>query len=145
LEPQSAQSEKQGHENQMNRIETLSQQVRSAIAKRYAVYLATSISEQIAACDDMYLGDISHYLAVGRSAVEICIDAMTLARRDDILSVLDLPCGGGRVTRHLRALFPQAKLYVGDINPAKQDYVTQAFLAQPIKVGGFPWPPAQSI
>ena len=58
------------------------------------------------------------YFEVGRSAIEVIVAAMIAAEKTEIATVLDLPCGGGRVTRHLMALFPDAELFVGDLDRA---------------------------
>lgn len=41
--------------------------------------------------------------------------------------ILDLPCGHGRVTRHLRAGFPQAQLFCCDIDRAGADFCAVEF------------------
>jgi SAM-dependent methyltransferase len=104
------------------------------LAQRYSDYLRANIATEIAPCDDMFAGNITHYMSVGGSAIDICAQAMILARRNRFNSVLDLPCGGGRVTRHLKAFFPEARLYAADINPAKQAFVVRTFGAEPVEV-----------
>jgi SAM-dependent methyltransferase len=52
---------------------------------------------------------------------------MLLAGRTDFRQVLDLPCGGGRVTRHLVKFFPDATIFVGDIDAKKQAFVVSQF------------------
>ncbi|MEM6440908.1 MAG: class I SAM-dependent methyltransferase [Pseudomonadota bacterium] len=55
----------------------------------------------------------AHYFAVGESAMrsirQILGDLVPL-------TILDLPCGHGRVARHLTARFPEAELFVADLN-----------------------------
>ena len=60
------------------------------------------------------------YFINGRTAIEVILSAMLAAGRTEFATVLDLPCGGGRVTRHLRALFPESEVYVSDIVEEKQ-------------------------
>ena len=50
-------------------------------------------------------------------------------------AILDLPCGGGRVTRHLKAFFPESEIHVGDIDADKLAAVTAQFSVTP-----FPFP-----
>jgi SAM-dependent methyltransferase len=97
------------------------------ITSRYAAYLDAPIINTIGSCDDMFAGEIDHYFNVGHSAVAIIIEAMIAARVTQVRSILDLPCGGGRVTRHLKALFPDADLYAADINTEKQSFVVATF------------------
>ena len=59
--------------------------------------------------------------------------AMLAARKPDIGSVLDLPCGAGRVTRHLRAFFPAADLFVSDIDKRGQTFAAEAFGAHALE------------
>lgn len=86
----------------------------------------------IAPQDGMYLRRCAnadeHYLRVGRDAVEVMRRAIGSAspRR-----VLDLPCGYGRVTRHLPAFLPDATIYAGDIEPAMVAFVAEHFGAVP--------------
>jgi SAM-dependent methyltransferase len=103
---------------------------------RYSTYLTTEICSDISEHDDMFVaGKLDHYLSVGRSAIDVTAQAMVCAQRDHFSSVLDLPCGGGRVTRHLRAFLPDAKLFVGDLNKQKEAFVTAKFEASAID----PW------
>jgi len=73
---------------------------------------------------------MEHYLSVGYSAIETVARAMICAGKTDIRSVLDLPSGAGRVTRHLRAFFPAASLGVGDIDVPARQFAAQAFAAE---------------
>jgi hypothetical protein len=94
----------------------------SAVSERFADYLTTTISTEISEQDDMYaMGDLEHYLEVGHSAIEVIARSMILASKVDIQTILDLPCGGGRVTRHLSAFFPHAKLFAGISTSKKND------------------------
>ena len=61
--------------------------------------------------DGMYVaGRAAHYFGVGADALKLVLQAMSLAGKGDISSILDLPCGHGRVLRYLKAEFPQALL-----------------------------------
>jgi SAM-dependent methyltransferase len=70
-----------------------------------------------------------HYLSSGLSAIQ-CIER-TLNQSNipekAIRSVLDLPCGYGRVLRFLKARFPDAELTVSDIDTAALDFCTRVF------------------
>ena len=63
--------------------------------------------------DEMFFGNETHYFGVGRSAMT-CIDlALRAAKKPaaDIWRILDLPCGHGRVLRHLKSAFPARQNY----------------------------------
>lgn len=75
--------------------------------------------------------DLEGYLEVGRTALRATAEAMVLSGQTDFGTILDLPCGGGRITRHLRTFFPEAALHVADIETAKQQAVAEQFRAEP--------------
>src|ERR1051325_2423248 len=99
----------------------------AALHARHQAYLAATISERIAPCDDMFVRGVpealGHYLALGRSAIEILLGAMLATGRDGFATVLDLPCGGGRVTRHLRAFLPESTIFASDLADDRQRFV----------------------
>lgn len=105
----------------------------SSIGSRFAAYQKAPISTAISQHEDMYAAGVpramEHYLKVGRAAIDVIARAMLISGKSDIRSILDLPCGGGRVTRHLAAFFPEAKLTVGDINENKEVAVAREFNA----------------
>lgn len=68
-------------------------------------------------------------MSVGRSAVDIIVSALVAAGNPKIRTILDLPCGGGRVTRHLCALFPECQIFVSDLNSQKEEFVVAAMSA----------------
>lgn len=104
-----------------------------SLQRRYSTYLTTEICSEICEHDDMFVSDrLDHYLSVGRSAIDIILQVMVSAQRDHFSSVLDLPCGGGRVTRHLKAFLPDAQLFVGDLNKQKEAFVIAKFGAATI-------------
>jgi SAM-dependent methyltransferase len=101
---------------------------------RWHRYEAAAVSRQIAEHDAMLVaGEIEPYLIVGRSAIEIIALAMIAARKPDVKSVLDLPCGAGRVTRHLRAFFPDADLFVSDVDKRGERFAAESFNARPLE------------
>jgi SAM-dependent methyltransferase len=113
-------------------------------------YRRTPILQEISESDDMLAhgqpGSHEHYWSVGRSAADLILTALIAAQKGDIQSVLDLPCGGGRVTRHLRAMFPDAELWVSDLNQAKQRFVVETFDAKALPENpAFLLPPARTF
>jgi SAM-dependent methyltransferase len=101
------------------------------LAARRKRYEESAIDRTIGACDDMHAETDAQYAQAGREALDLVIEAMILSGRTDFPSILDLPCGGGRVTRHLKAFFPDATIYASEIDPAKQAFVVQQFGALP--------------
>lgn len=102
----------------------------TSIANRYARYSAVQIPTCLFDQDDMFEGRIDNYLDIGRSAIDLISRAMLAADVLTVASVLDLPSGAGRVTRHLRAFFPEAKLFVCDIAQDKARYAASQFDAE---------------
>ncbi|MBF6557139.1 MAG: class I SAM-dependent methyltransferase [Acidimicrobiales bacterium] len=83
--------------------------------------------------DEMFVaGRAGHYLSVGLSAMR-CLDA-SLENSDSIQgpapSILDLPCGHGRVLRFMRARYPSANITVSDIDPTAMRFCQKTFKCQ---------------
>jgi MoaA/NifB/PqqE/SkfB family radical SAM enzyme/SAM-dependent methyltransferase len=108
-----------------------------AIAARLRAYEQTEISTSICDTDIMFRrgvpGAMEHYISVGRSAVRVIAQTMIAAERSSFSSVLDLPCGGGRVTRHLAALFPDAQLFASELERDLRDFTCRSFNAEPFE------------
>lgn len=60
-------------------------------------------------------GREEHYFNVGRDAMRNILISMVEARLFKVQRILDFPSGYGRVTRWLRAGFPEAEIQVGDV------------------------------
>lgn len=85
--------------------------------------------------DEMYYpGYEEVYLRIGLSAM-LCIDTALerAGRTEPVHSVLDFPCGHGRVLRSIRARFPQAQLTAGDLKPSMLDFAQKTFDATPFR------------
>lgn len=78
--------------------------------------------------DTMHEGSDAHYLAVGLSALRCISDALAGRRPRRIL---DLPSGYGRVTRLLRAQYPDAAITVCDLDRPGVDFAAAQFNARP--------------
>lgn len=65
---------------------------------------------------------IQHYYDVGADAVRIMVQALLGHGRAPPRSILDLPSGSGRVTRHLRAFFPDAAIVASDLYDYHVDF-----------------------
>lgn len=93
------------------------------LAERWRRYSASPIDRTVSPHDDMHFASDANsveYFKVGRSAIRIIAEAMILAGRRDFGSVLDLPCGGGRITRHLMKFLPESEIFVADIDQEKE-------------------------
>jgi SAM-dependent methyltransferase len=87
--------------------------------------------------DTMFDGRGDHYLKVGLSALE-AIDVATFGAPDP-QTILDLPCGFGRVTRMLRARYPEAAITVCDLDRPGVDFSAATFGARGVySVNAFP-------
>jgi SAM-dependent methyltransferase len=73
-----------------------------------------------------------HYFAVGMSALRCIRLAMLAAGKVDVQTILDLPCGHGRVQRTLRAAFPHARITGCDLDQDGVDFCASRFRAVPI-------------
>ena len=60
-------------------------------------------------------GHLWHYYSVGADAMRVIINALLANSRQPPKSILDFPSGSGRVTRHLRAFFPEARIVASDL------------------------------
>jgi SAM-dependent methyltransferase len=107
-----------------------------SLLERWQRYQASEVDPTIAPVDDMKGGDspdaARHYMQVGVSALELITEGMLLARRTTIARILDFPCGGGRVTRHLVKFFPEAEISASDIEREKQAFVVSQYGAKPV-------------
>ena len=75
------------------------------------------VSRRIGAVDRWLAENPGHYFTVGASALELAAAAARLGQLEP-RRILDFGCGGGRVTRWLRALWPDAEVYACDSDAA---------------------------
>jgi len=91
------------------------------------------VSTAICPTDGMFKPDgQKHYFAVGRSGLECARWALSDAGRPDPESILDLPCGHGRVLRFLAAAYPKARLTACDLLRDGVDFCADTFSARPV-------------
>jgi SAM-dependent methyltransferase len=92
------------------------------------------VCAEIAPGDEMFTGDRAHYFGVGESASRCIQAALEAARKPgrEIKSILDMPCGHGRVMRYLKAAFPHAPLTACDLNRGAVDFCARTFDAAPV-------------
>lgn len=90
------------------------------------------VSRDIHPKDGMWQPGESWYFRVGRSglrAVELAVAGSWL---DQPRSILDLPCGHGRVARYLRAAYPDAEMHFCDIDAEGADFCAAQFAGHAI-------------
>ncbi len=92
------------------------------------------VIKEISHNDDMFAGNEAHYFSVGQSALKCIRLALLSAGKgiDEIRSILDLPCGYGRVLRTLKAAFPKAQLTACDLNEEGVRFCEKVLGATPV-------------
>jgi SAM-dependent methyltransferase len=88
------------------------------------------VSEETVARDPMWEPD--NYLMLGRAGLDAIRLAMLCAQKAEPSSVLDFASGYGRVTRFLRAEYPQSRLAICDIDHRAVDFCAERFGAEPL-------------
>lgn len=77
--------------------------------------------------DDMFTGSYEHYERCGKELANYAQEAKLSLKREN-LKVLELPCGYGRVTRHLVNIFDSHQLTSADVMKDAVDFVSNKFL-----------------
>ncbi len=80
----------------------------------------------------MYARNADYYFRAGELALWGIDLALRAAKTPRVRRVLDLPCGHGRITRHLRAAYPDAELLACDILREGVDFCVERFDATPV-------------
>lgn len=75
---------------------------------------------------------LAHYKEVGADAARLIVQSLINAGKSIPDRILDFPSGSGRVTRHLRAMFPHATLGACDLYQDHIDFCATHFDAQPL-------------
>ena len=108
--------------------------------ERLQSYNASDIDHTISASDTMFshvdssgkVEQVRVYLDIGRSAVVNIFIGLCASWVHRVRRVLDLPCGHGRVLRHLVRLFPDAEFDVCDLNEGGVQFCAKTFGANSI-------------
>ena len=94
------------------------------------------INKTISPNDDMwtYSPNMDNYLQCGRMGIEVINLALSLSGKleSDVKTILDLPCGYGRVMRHLKPSFPNAIVTGCDISKDGVDFCARTFGSEPL-------------
>jgi SAM-dependent methyltransferase len=99
------------------------------VQKMLRNYDPAIIDRRISAKETM-TGD--NYFRVGASAVEVIVSACMSSQLTEVTTVLDLPCGHGRILRHLISLFPGAEFHACDLDKDGLEFCHATFGARPI-------------
>ena len=95
------------------------------------------LSATIADRDPTFGGDRHAYLEISRSALGVILPALAIAGIARPAAILDLPSGYGRVTRALRAAWPEAELVAADQSTAAIAFCVEQFGAEGWTVGDY--------
>ena len=93
--------------------------------------LLSKVSTRIYYNDGMYDGDGVHYFKVGLSAISCINEAIACADLKEVRSILDIPCGSGRVLRFLVHRFPAAELTACELERGPVEFCVRTFGARP--------------
>ena len=91
-----------------------------------ATFSSPGITGELVAISDVKVWD-EQYFRTGASALRQIMMAMLAAGKDNFNSILDMPCGHGRVLRYLKARFPNAELTSSDLNRDGVDFCASTF------------------
>jgi SAM-dependent methyltransferase len=90
-------------------------------------YRANPFSKELSPTDSMHN---QWYFDVGGSAIEVIAAAMLSSWLHRVDRVLDLPCGHGRVLRHLVRMFPSAQFDACDLDAEGVEFCAKTFGAK---------------
>jgi SAM-dependent methyltransferase len=97
--------------------------------------LLKQVSLHVHRNDEMYMPfDARHYLSTGLSAMRCIESALQKAVGGQaVRSILDFPCGYGRVLRFLRARFPDAEITVSELDKAALAFCKESFYVKTVE------------
>jgi len=104
----------------------------STVGEIWRRYKAAAVSTELHPNDMMYNAGKGFYYKVGESGIDCVLASLGRTDLTGVSRIMDLPCGHGRVGRHLRAAFPDAALFMCDIDKEGVDFCAQAFNATPV-------------
>jgi SAM-dependent methyltransferase len=106
----------------------------NASAKVRAKIRSPRLVTRVADGEDMLTGgaDLRNYFEVGDSALIQIKAGLAAAGAPAPERIIDLPCGYGRVLRHLRAEWPSAKITAVELNAEAVEFCADTFGARPV-------------
>jgi SAM-dependent methyltransferase len=90
------------------------------------------VNRVISPAERMTAGDDDMYLAIGLSALKAIRLAQVASGKEGFASILDMPCGHGRVLRWLKAAYPGAQITACDLLAEGVDFCAEALGAAPV-------------
>jgi len=93
--------------------------------------LLGKVKDKIYFNDTMYDGNGAHYYKVGLSAIHCIDEAVAQAKLTLVRTILDLPCGSGRVLRFLVQRFPEAEITACELQSGPVQFCVRTFGATP--------------
>jgi SAM-dependent methyltransferase len=91
-----------------------------------------SLNTTISPKDGMFQGNLDHYFGCGISALNCIRNVLFIAKKTEVNTILDFPCGYGRVMRSLRAAFPKSQITACDLEKEGVDFCNNIFNAIPV-------------
>lgn len=105
-------------------------------ARAYEAFKRRGVDETLNARDREWQGNEPwqrpHYFEVGEDALSIVVAALMSNARPFPRTILDFPSGSGRVTRQLRAFFPDAEIWACDVDPEHLRFCEAQFGARTV-------------
>ena len=95
----------------------------------HQTYVSSKIDDKISPTETMR---DEWYFPVGVSAFEVIKSAISASALTQVDNILDMPCGHGRVLRHLRNMFPDAVIDACDLDKDGVAFCESQFGANPI-------------
>jgi trans-aconitate methyltransferase len=90
-------------------------------------YMKAEIDKTVSPRDHMYNTGPDWYFSVGQDGIRVILRALAMSEVGEVCRILDLPCGHGRVGRHLRTAFPRADIAFADIDTDGADFCADRF------------------
>lgn len=97
------------------------------ISDIYKMYKSAGVNQTIHPNDVMYRSGKNWYFPVGESGVQCVLAGLAHTTLPKVKRILDLPCGHGRVARHLAAAFPEAQFFFSDLDREGVDFCASSF------------------
>lgn len=90
-------------------------------------YRERGVSKVVSPNDQMWKSGPDWYDSVGLSGLQVVLSCLATSWLPRVGRILDLPCGHGRVARHLRAAFPDAQMFFCDLETDGVDFCAETF------------------
>ena len=103
--------------------------------KRLTYSLPVDVDRTLSPDDAMYEGHAEHYFSTGESALRVILAAISLAQAPVPQRILDFGAGAGRVTRWLKAAFPDAQIHGCDVREGDMAFLRSTFGVKAWTVG----------